>query len=209
MNHLVLLGDSIFDNASYVPGRPPVIDQLRTHLPVETKATLAAVDGDATADVERQLAQVPPDATHLFVSVGGNDALGYSNVLDAVADSSASLLPRLAGIHEQFQEDYSRMLRAVLGLGKATTVCTIYDSVPGLEPVAATALSIFNDVVLREAASAAVPVIDLRLICTDPSDYSGVSPIEPSAAGGEKIARAIATVYAEHDFRRKRTVVYT
>jgi len=29
MNHVVLLGDSIFDNASYVPDGPPVIDQLR------------------------------------------------------------------------------------------------------------------------------------------------------------------------------------
>ena len=33
MSHVVLLGDSIFDNASYVPGRPAVIDQMRTSLP--------------------------------------------------------------------------------------------------------------------------------------------------------------------------------
>jgi hypothetical protein len=35
-------------------------------------------------------------------------------------------------------------------------------------------------------------VIDLRLICDERADYSAVSPIEPSAAGGGKIARAIA-----------------
>ena len=28
MGHVVLLGDSIFDNAWYVPNRPPVIEQL-------------------------------------------------------------------------------------------------------------------------------------------------------------------------------------
>ena len=33
MGHVVLLGDSIFDNARYVPDRPPVIDQLRQALP--------------------------------------------------------------------------------------------------------------------------------------------------------------------------------
>jgi hypothetical protein len=34
-----------------------------------------------------------------------------------------------------------------------------------------------------------LPVIDLRLVCTEPADYA--NPIEPSSRGGEKIARAI------------------
>jgi hypothetical protein len=29
MKHVVLLGDSIFDNTVYVPGKPAVIEQLR------------------------------------------------------------------------------------------------------------------------------------------------------------------------------------
>ncbi len=33
MNHIVLLGDSIFDNARYVPGGPSVIEHLRRGLP--------------------------------------------------------------------------------------------------------------------------------------------------------------------------------
>jgi hypothetical protein len=33
MPHIVLLGDSIFDNAAYVPGELPVIEQLRARLP--------------------------------------------------------------------------------------------------------------------------------------------------------------------------------
>ena len=33
MGHVVLLGDSIFDNGRYVPGEPAVIDQLRSALP--------------------------------------------------------------------------------------------------------------------------------------------------------------------------------
>ena len=53
MNHAVLLGDSIFDNAAYVPGKPSVIEQLRISLPAGWKATLLAFDGDVTADVQR------------------------------------------------------------------------------------------------------------------------------------------------------------
>jgi hypothetical protein len=33
MAHIVLLGDSIFDNAAYVGNRPDVIQQLRTKIP--------------------------------------------------------------------------------------------------------------------------------------------------------------------------------
>ena len=208
MSHLVLLGDSIFDNASYVSGQPPVIDQVRACLPPNADAILLAVDGDATGDVRKQLRRIPQNASHLFVSAGGNDALGYSHVLHDLLDSGAWLLPQLAEIRGQFQQTYGEMLRQVSDLGKAIALCTIYDSAPGLEPAAVAALSVFNDVILREAFSAGVPVIDLRLICTEASDYSALSPIEPSAAGGKKIASAIAAVFAEHDFRRKRTVVY-
>jgi hypothetical protein len=33
MGHLVLLGDSVFDNAAYVGGGPDVVAQLRARLP--------------------------------------------------------------------------------------------------------------------------------------------------------------------------------
>src|SRR5208337_5604674 len=45
MNHVVLLGDSIFDNARYVPDRPPVIQHVLAALPTRGKASLLAVDG--------------------------------------------------------------------------------------------------------------------------------------------------------------------
>jgi hypothetical protein len=51
-------------------------------------------------------------------------------------------------------------------------------------------------------------VIDLRIVCNQPADYSHVSPIEPSAVGGAKIARMIAEVVTTHDFERRRSVIY-
>ena len=60
MGHVVLLGDSIFDNAAYVRGGPDVIRQLREALPAGWKATLAAVDGAVIDSVPRQLQAIPP-----------------------------------------------------------------------------------------------------------------------------------------------------
>src|SRR6516164_8161432 len=68
MPHLVLLGDSVFDNARYVPDRPAVIEQVRESLPADWRATLLAVDGHVVEDVAKQLRGLPPDATHLFIS---------------------------------------------------------------------------------------------------------------------------------------------
>ena len=68
-------------------------------------------------------------------------------------------------------------------------VCTIYDAVPGLSREARSALSLFNDVICREAMAARVAVVDLRALLQEADDYSAISPIEPSVKGGEKIAR--------------------
>jgi GDSL-like Lipase/Acylhydrolase family len=199
MNHVVLLGDSIFDNARYVPGEPSVIEHLRRKLPGGWQATLLARDGSTASDVMRQLQSLPPDASHLVVSAGGNDALVSSIVLHETADSIAEVLSRLADLHEEFQRDYRGMLTQVLDCGKSTAVCTVYDAIPNLSRVDRTGLCVFNDVILREAFRAGVPVIDLRLVCTDRDDYAPSSPIEPSVGGGGKIARAVGRLVMEYD----------
>jgi hypothetical protein len=209
VGHAVLLGDSIFDNARYVPGHPPVIDQLRRGLPGGWKATHAAVDGHTAGDVPGQLARVPADATHLFVSAGGNDALGASEILEKAADSVGHALAQLHAAQAEFRRIYRGMLRVVLALGKPTAVCTVYDAVPGLGPAELTALGLFNEVILREAFLAGLPVVDLRLVCTHAGDYSPLSPIEPSTAGGSKITRVVAEVATSHDFSRRHSVVYS
>ena len=64
----------------------------------------------------------------------------------------------------------------------------------------------FNDVILREAFSRGLPVIDLRLVFDDDADYA--NDIEPSVKGGAKIAKVIATLVTNHDFKQRRSVVY-
>jgi hypothetical protein len=209
MAHVVLLGDSIFDNARYVPDRPAVIDQVRQSLPAGWRASLLAVDGHVTEDVADQLMRLPADATHLIVSAGGNDALGESIILAEAACTVGEALGMLSEVRTRFELSYRAMLEALGGHRKPTAVCTVYDAIPTLGAAEKTALALFNEVILREASSAGTPVIDLRLLCAHPSDYSHVSSIEPSAVGGAKIARTIAEVVTKHDFSMRGCVVYT
>src|SRR5215207_7858523 len=112
--HVVLLGDSIFDNAAYVRGGPDVITHLRGVLPSGWSASLLAVDGAVIDGVPRQLSRLPADATHLVVSAGGNDALGHSDLLERRATSSPQVLGWLADASEQFERRYRAMLAALL-----------------------------------------------------------------------------------------------
>lgn len=193
MPHVVLLGDSIFDNAAYVRGGPDVIRQLRERLPSGSRATLGAVDGAVMANIPAQLARLPADATHLVVSVGGNDALRHTGVFSEPARAVAEALDRLATIRERFQRDYAATLDAVLLRGLPTAACTIYEGrfpEPALRRIAATALTTLNDAITREAFARGIPLIDLRVLCNDDADFA--NPIEPSVQGGRKIAAAIA-----------------
>lgn len=210
MNHIVLLGDSVFDNAAYVAaGAPDVVKQLRQRLPDDWKATLLAVDGSVTRDVQRQAAQIPRDATHLILSCGGNDALGHMGLLDEPVRSMTEALTRLAEAGANFQQHYRAMLDALLCTDLPLGVCSIYYPRfpdPQLQRLAVTALTIFNDAIIREVFARRIPLLDLRLICDEDGDYA--NPIEPSARGGEKIAAAIKRLAAEHDFTRHRTEVF-
>ena len=209
MPHVVLLGDSIFDNAAYVPGEPSVEAQLREHMP-EARVTLLARDGDMVDGIAAQIARLPADASHLFISVGGNDALGYIDVLTEQASGVGEALLRMAGIAEDFERGYRRMLDFALTLRLPVAGCTIYypafDEI-GLQRMAVAAETFFNDVITRCAFEQGVPLLDLRLICDDPGDYA--NPIEPSARGGWKIAGVIARIVRAHDFGALGTVVYT
>jgi hypothetical protein len=67
MSHVVLLGDSIFDNRVYVAPEPDVRHQLQAQLGAAWGVTLLAFDGHVTADVKRQLQRMPEGATHLAI----------------------------------------------------------------------------------------------------------------------------------------------
>jgi lysophospholipase L1-like esterase len=209
MKHIVLLGDSIFDNAAYVNGGPDVSKQFRSLLPQDWQATLLAVDGSVTTDVIDQIAQIPASATLLIVSVGGNDGLSRADILQRKARSIGDAVDQLATLRAEFQQNYHRMLTALLARKLPLALCTVYDprfADPLMQRLTTTALNIFNDCILREAITQGLPVLDLRLICTETEDYA--NEIEPGVPGGRKIAAGILNLVQNHDFSCGRTVVY-
>jgi len=209
MPYVVLLGDSIFDNGAYTNGGPDVVTQLREVLPAGWRATLGAVDGATTEDFATQVDGLADDVTHLVVSLGGNDALGHVDLLDRRVRSAAEALGELAHAAERFEKRYRRAIDDLRAQRLPITVCTIYNgNFPDAEfqLLASTALSVFNDAILRVAFEHDLDVIDLRIVCNEPQDYA--NPIEPSSRGGAKIANVIAKALALDSSREHHSRIF-
>ena len=226
MKHIILAGDSVFDNHSYVKeGEPDVRDQLADLLDDGDKATLIAEDGGINEDLSKQLDNIPKDATHLFISTGGNDALMHIDSFSESVSTIGEALDSLNEKAEEFEKEYIKMLTNVSNKKLNTTLCTIYNpcfehndmarltymlppnpNIKKLQERSVTALSIFNNIIFQEAFNFGLPVMDLRLIFNDKADYA--NPIEPSVVGGIKMARIIKEISYNHDFSMKNSVVY-
>lgn len=228
VRHVVLLGDSTFDNAAYTNGGPDVASQLRERLGAEV--VLLAVDGAVTGDVPRQLEDLPTEATHLVLSVGGNDALMEQAVLGQRVARVDEALNEMMDVVGRFEASYRRALDAAVeaclaveGTGRGGTdagrrpalagpapaelhlqlaVCTIYGGAfsPDMQRLVDAALRMFNDSIFQAAFDVGAPVIDLRRVCNEPSDY--VLEIEPNEEGGAKIANAVAAVVEADSWER-------
>jgi hypothetical protein len=190
---VVLLGDSVLDNAAYAGGDPDVVTCLRALLPRGLDARLLAIDGSTCRDLASQLDALPAEATGLVVSIGGNDALEHLDLLNAPVTSTAEALLAFDSRLTGFETDLREACRALHARNLPTLLCTIYEAAfedPTTRRLARTALRIFQDVLLRTAFEFGFDVLDLRRVCTEPGDY--VLEIEPSGRGGAKIAKAIA-----------------
>jgi hypothetical protein len=202
MPHLTLLGDSIFDNATYTKGGPSVIDHLREALPSGWLCDLKAIDGSTTADIPAQLAQVPPGTTHLFLSIGGNDIIDQIDLLDTPVASTAEALLLFSQAALDFRQSYRNAVIECLALKIPLIVCTIYNcSFPNAEQqrTVEVAVAIFNTEILSAALEYGLDMIELRRVCNHAEDYA--NPIEPSVIGGQKIAGAILSHVLAADTR--------
>lgn len=214
MPHVVLLGDSIFDNAHYTGDGPDVASQVRRLLPPEWGVSLLAVDGSTTENVPDQMQRLPKEGTQLVLSVGGNNALTEASRLGIsffnFPDTPTSkALDTLADVSDDFESQYRSAIDACLLSGLPLGVCTIYNGCfpdKSYQRIASLALAIFNDVILRVAIERSLHVIDLRLICTRPAYYA--NPIEPSSIGGEKIAKAIVALVTESEGHVRGTRIF-
>ncbi len=188
--HIVLLGDSVFDNAPYTAGGPAVIDHLQTSLGPGEEATLLAVDGHRVEDVWSQEGRTPSSGTHFFLSIGGNDALTYVELLNQPVRTVGEGFALLGEVVDAFAEGYWDLLDRLTQRVDWLQVCTIYNGDFGAEGlIVSSAVRLFNDAIQRAARVHALPVVELRDLLNRPEHYA--NPIEPGVEGGRVLAEEL------------------
>ena len=193
---VLLIGDSIIDNGAYVsPGEPDVTQQLQALLP-QHPVVKRALDGAVCADVlHSQLGDLEHN-DRIILSVGGNDALQHIDLLEAAtATTTKDVLVRLWTIRADFRRTYASLLDHLKG--RPVLVLTVYNPCfdghgmdTSYQQAAESAVSIFDDVIQQEAHHRSFDVLELRTLFSDRADYA--NPIEPSAVGGAKLAKAMS-----------------
>jgi lysophospholipase L1-like esterase len=189
---LALFGDSILDNAPYTRPEPDTTAHLERLLGNEWAVRRLATDGATMRDVAAQLRGFRDRAAVAVLSVGGNDAIEHIGILQQPAANSGTVLEQLDSIAEAFQQQYEPVANAVAQRANRVILCTIYDvqlEPPVFAKRVRVPLGLLNDRIHRTAARLGLDCLELRSICTDPTDF--VQQIEPSPRGAAKIAQAI------------------
>ena len=192
---LLLLGDSILDNAPYTHPEPDTTAHLARLLASQWSVERLAQDGAIMRSLPAQLALLDYRPDLAVLSIGGNDLTPHVGIIERPATSAAEVLAELLAIADGFHLQYEVAARSVMERTARTVLCTIYE-VPLQPPMAGTLarvpLGLVNDRILRIGAELGLEVLELRRVCTEKEDF--VLEIEPSAQGAEKIARAIAEI---------------
>ena len=223
MSKVALLGDSIIDNKVYVgPGEFSVLEHLDSLSDLEFSQI--ALDGDTTVEVlDNQLEKLDKTSDFIVLSIGGNDLLEHLHLLiDPVNKHTFSRnLEIMNEFIEPIRDRYEKIVEHLSKEEGKLLLCNLYngdfDRDDGYETFegdeefifgigdllrekqeAATVIGmVFNDVVYSTGSKFGVDVLELREIFTESIDYA--NPIEPSHAGGGKLAERILEWIKSHE----------
>jgi hypothetical protein len=203
IRHLVLLGDALQNiDMGVEPAEAVLVPRPRN----PWKLTVL----EAPQVLERGWARaIPLDATHIGICLDGGWAIEASGLLRGEAKSIRSALKALAAAADQFEEIFAKLIASALEAGLPTVVCTLVPSrhqEASRQHVAATALAIFNDRILRQAFWAKLSIVELRLICDEDGDYASETLL--SRAGVRKVANVGRAALYEVSREPGRTRVY-
>jgi lysophospholipase L1-like esterase len=178
---MVLLGDSVLKNESYVQSGLSVSEYLKSKVP----STYSYALNDSTiVDVYHQLGQIPLDYNHpnccIFFSVGGNDIL--SNHVENIE----SLRPIFIAYTKLIRSIKTRMDKSKLFLVNIYYPSSLKYS--QYTPILAEWNKMIDDYAYNSANNIA-GVVRLNEILKEKSDFT--HEIEPSESGGLKVAEAI------------------
>jgi len=203
IRHLVLLGDAL-QNIDLGKGQAESALVPRPRNP--WKLTVLQ-----PPEVLRQsrVRAFPAGVTHIVVCVDGGWAIETSGLLKGRVQSIRDALDTLAAAADEFENMFASLITAATEAGVPTIVCTLVPAryvEPSQERVAATALAIFNDRILRRATAARLSVVELRLVCDEESDYASETLL--SQAGVRKVANVARSALYDISRNPGRTRVY-
>jgi hypothetical protein len=203
IRHLALLGDAL-QNIDLGEGTPESV-----LVPQPRNPWKLTVLQPAEVLERGPMRAIPGDATHIGVAIDGGWAIETSGLLRGSARSIQSALETLASAADEFENVFTSLIDAALETGLPTIVCTL---VPARyleysrQQVAATALAIFNDRILKRAFAAGLSIVELRLVCDEDGDYASETLL--SRSGVRKVANVARSALYEISREPGRTRVY-
>jgi len=203
IRHLVLLGDAL-QNIDL--GKGQAEDTLVPRPRNPWKLTVLQ-----PPEVLRQgrVRAIPSEVTHIGICVDGGWAIETSGLLKGRAQSIQDALDTLAAAADEFENMFARLVAAAAEAGVPTIVCTLVPAryvEASQQRVAATALAIFNDRILRRAIAARLSIVELRLVCDEDGDYASETLL--SHAGVRKVANVARSALYDISRNPGRTRVY-
>jgi len=196
--HVVLLGDSTLDNGRYLRasrGELSIGKQLRRRCSRHGwDLTMLAQDGAMLKDVSSsQVPLIPPGATHLVLSVGGNDLLDLLNHMVQAGFSTSSMREAIGEGLRAVAREYAQVVASLKELKCHIACCTVYR--PNFTnlffmSLASLCLRLHNSRLAQICAEANCSVLDLATILERPRDFANT--LELNTSGGAKVVENIA-----------------
>jgi lysophospholipase L1-like esterase len=175
------MGDSVLNNANYVPSGKSVYDRLKTKL---SKVINVAKDGATINDLYGQLDKIPVDLnksdTYIFISAGGND------ILNKRTELSSNDIRRLFDMYMEFL----KALRTKLGSVNVNIINLYLPTNPRYQSYK-TSVEQWNKLINESSNKVGemYNIVDLYALLTSPNDF--VYDIEPSESSSDKISSLI------------------
>lgn len=184
---IILLGDSIIKNNSYVKNGKGIDDILKEK--TNGKTYCYAEDDSTIVDVYRQLSSIPVElnreSTIIFLSSGGNDII--KNYMEK--DTNTNNMSVLNTIFIAYKK-LVKSIQTKMNKSKLVLIDIYYPSNIKYEqykPVLVEWNKLLNDFINEPNSN--LSIIKISSEITDPTDFT--LNIEPSDTGGEKIAEQI------------------
>jgi lysophospholipase L1-like esterase len=180
---IILLGDSILKNNTYVKHGKSVEDLLKEK---QSIVYSFAKDNASIVDIYEQLNQIPTDlnleSTIIFLSVGGNDIL--ATYMDREETSTDALKPMFAAYKK-----LTKSIQAKMNLSRLVLMNIYYPTnikYSQYKPI----LQEWNKMVDDYAREESIKVVRIENVLVESTDFT--VGIEPSETGGVKIVNSMS-----------------